>query len=176
VAVERFLMFLLMTGTAYPTTFEGLDAVASTYIDFLWQEGESRGQAGDTLSGLGHFLPATKRHLVGSWQLVTAWQRAELPSRAPPLTQLYTYALADYCRERHWTDTLVLLLLGFHSFPRTGELFSARCRDYVFNDQRTLVTWTLPLSKSGQREGAQEALSLDDVWLGGGLPHSLESQ
>ena len=47
------------------------------------------------MSGLGHFIPAVKPHLLASWRLHSAWSRAELPCRAPPFTPLLAYALAQ---------------------------------------------------------------------------------
>ena len=74
------------------------------------------------------------------------------------------YALAQLASERQWWDTAVLLILGFHVFPRSAELFNARKADFVF-DFRNHAVWSLPLTKSGQRVGAKESLIVDDVWV-----------
>ena len=86
------------------------------------------------------------------------------PSRALPFTELMIYALAQLAAENAWWDTAVLLILGFHVFPRSAELFSARKVDFVFDSRRQAV-WSLPLTKSGQRVGAKESLIVEDAWI-----------
>lgn len=62
-----------------------------------------------------------------------------------------------------WTDLAVLLILGFHTFARAGELFQCKVGDFVFDKKSG--TWTLLLSKSGQRAGATESLLLTDPFV-----------
>ena len=76
------------------------------------------------------------------------------------------YALAQRAFDLGWKDTGVLLILGFHRYPRSGELFQARKADFSF-DSKDHGVWSLPLTKSGQRIGARESLILDDSWVGG---------
>ena len=52
---------------------------------------------------------------------------------------------------------------GVHTFGRSDGLFAARKEDFVLS--RTSGTWTLPLSKSGQRAGAQESILLTDPFV-----------
>ena len=161
--VSRFLRFLKEHQKGYPSTFVLLDKAVSEFIESLWESGDPKSWASDTLSGLGHFIPACKPHLVGSWRLHAAWGRAELPARAPPFTPLILYALAQVAVLRNWTDVSVLLILGFHTFARTGELFNARVGDFVLG--ATSGTWTLPLSKGGQRQGVTESILLNDPFV-----------
>ncbi|CAE8685015.1 unnamed protein product, partial [Polarella glacialis] len=135
------------------------------YVEHLWEEGEPKCWAGDTLSGLGHFFPASKPYLNGSWRLHAAWGRAELPARAMPFTALIVYACAQLAFQWGWADTAVLLCLGFHRFPRSGELFSARVADFQFGPDCKGV-WALPLTKSGQGVGAKESVVIEDPWIG----------
>jgi hypothetical protein len=165
-AVDRFLSFLSENYIPYPSTFIKLDEVLSEFIEHLWQAGEPKAWAGDALSGLSHFIPAVRKHIHGSWRLHSAWGKAELPARAPPLTLVLVYALAHYCRSKGWTDTLVLLLLGFHTYARTGELFSAKVGDFDIHPTTGMGVWRLPLSKSGQRQGSVESLTINDQWVG----------
>lgn len=58
-----------------------------------------------------------------------------------------------------------LLLLGFDRFARTGELFNAKRGDFHFDSSLKRVVWTLPLTKSVQRHGAQESPVVEDTWL-----------
>ena len=125
VAVSRFLTFLLSHSKPYPTSFFSLDREVSCFIEELWEDGDPKAYASD-LSGLGHFIPSVKPHLISSWRLHAAWGRSELPARAPP----FTVALILCPRpvgvrsgmERH------VFVLGFHTFARSGELFSAKGR------------------------------------------------
>jgi len=86
-----------------------------------------------------------------------------LPCRAPPFTPLVLYAVAQQAVANSWTDLAVLLISGFHTFARAGELFQAKVADFVFD--KASGTWTLPLSKSGQRMGATESLLLTDPFV-----------
>ena len=164
-AVSRFLLFLKTFGLGYPRSLTSLDARVSEYLEMLWQDGEPKSFASDCLSGLGHFLPQCKRHLVGSWRLRGSWTRAELPARALPFLPYMTYALAQRAYDFGWEDVAILLLLGFDRYARSGELFNAKKGDFVINNQKTRAVWSLPLTKSGQRVGAQESLVLEDSWL-----------
>ena len=121
--VSRFLTFLMSHGKPYPRTFLSLDSEVSLFIEELWEQGDPQGWASDCLSGLGHFICACKPHLIGSWHLHAAWSRSELPCRAPPFTPLVLYAVAQQAVANGWTDLAVLLILGFHTFARAGELF-----------------------------------------------------
>ena len=59
----------------------------SAYIETLCEEGEPQSWASNCLSRVQFFFPSAKSHLHGSWSLVKAWQRTELPVRATPLTR-----------------------------------------------------------------------------------------
>lgn len=87
-----------------------LDRAVSDFINYLWEEGDPRSWTSDCLSGFGHFNPACKPHLVGSWRLRAAWWRAELPVRAPPFPVLLFYAFAQLAVESGWIDIVVLLV------------------------------------------------------------------
>lgn len=163
--VSKFLQFLHDGEFTYPSSFYQLDVYVCSYIEHLWEEGESKSWAGDVLSGLGHFIPSCKQFLTGGWRLHSAWGRAELPARALPFTPLLLYSLVQLAVERDWIDTAVMLALGFHVYPRSGELFNAHCGDFQIADNLTGV-WSLPLTKSGQRFGAKESVLLTDPWIG----------
>ena len=164
-AVSRFLDFLKMQGYPYPSGFAKLDLKVCEFIETLWQEGEPKAYASDTISGLGHFIPSCKRFLVGSWRLHGSWSRAELPDRALPFTPLMAYGLAQMAFNKGWKDLCMVILLGFTMFARTGELFQAKAGDFVFDHRLRKGVWSLPLTKSGQRAGVRESLTIEDQWL-----------
>ena len=164
-AVERFLGFLSQHDLPYPCTYARCDELVCLFFNELWEAGDPRGWASDVLSGLVHFIPGLRSHLNGAWRLHKAWGRAELPARAPPLSCLYVHALAAWASREGLFDTMILLLLGFHAYLRSGELFSLRqqCLQLQASTGRGVVS--LPLTKSGQRLGVQESVTLDDAWL-----------
>ena len=168
-AVSRFLAFLKMHGYSYPRCFAVLDGRVSEFIESLWHSGDPKSFASDCLSGLGHFVPQCKKFLVGSWRLHGSWTRAELPARALPFTPVIVYALAQLSFQQGWPDLAILLLLGFDRYARTGELFSAKKGDFTWNAAASRLVWSLPLTKGGQRTGAQESLVINDPWLIGAL-------
>ena len=102
---------------------------------------------------------------MGSWWGLGVFTQLgpEPNCRTPPFTPLVLYPLAQAAVNRGWTDTAVLLILGFHSFARAGELFQARVGDFVLGSSSG--TWTLPLSKSVQRAGAVESILLTDAFV-----------
>ena len=59
--VGKFLSFLAVLGLCFPTSFLELDEMVCMYIEQLWEDGDPKGRAGDTISGLGHFFPNAKR-------------------------------------------------------------------------------------------------------------------
>ena len=143
---------------------EELDQFASLYLDVLWEEGEPRLLAGDTLSGLQHVLMA-KRILPSAWRLFGAWAKNELPARAPPMPLLVCLAIAGYANSKGRTDYGTMILLGFHCFLRTIELFSAVAQNLWLDAQGT-GSILLPITKSGQRIGAPESVTIDDPSVG----------
>ena len=154
--VSRFLTFLKSSKKPYPSSFLLLDRYLCEFIEELWHDGEPKGYASDALSGIGHFIPSAKPHMIAAWRL-------HAPCRAPPFTAVILYGLSQAAYNKGWDDTAVLLILGFHTFGRSGELFNAQCKDFVLSG--TAGTWTLPHSKSGQRTGMTESILLDDPFV-----------
>ena len=71
--VSRVLQFLKDHGKSYPRNFTALDFEVSVSIERLWAEGDRKSWASDVVSGLGHFIPAVKPHLIGSWRLYSGY-------------------------------------------------------------------------------------------------------
>ena len=74
--------------------------------------------------------------------LACAWSRSELPCRAPPFTPLILYALAQQAVANQWADLAILLILGFHTLARAGELFQAKVGDFVFDQKVRYLDFT----------------------------------
>ena len=164
-AVRSFLQHIFNSGRRWPNTAAALDTLLSEHIEELWETGEPRSMAADALSGISHFVPHLRGCIRGSWRLLTAWQRSELPSRAPPLPKLWAYALAQYCFAQQWRCTGLFILLGFDTLARPMELFNATRSQFTFADDLTSGVWVLPHSKGGARGGCLESLPLLDPWI-----------
>jgi len=142
-----------------------LDENISVYIDHLWQEGDPRGYAGDLLSGLQHQIPALRGQLPSGWRLLTAWRKAELPTRATPFTLFLVQAAAGYFMGIGKKGQALGLLLGFHALLRTGELQQIRKRSCTFAPDGTSAIISLGFTKSGKRRGEPESVIVDDPAL-----------
>ena len=135
------------------------------YIEFMWEDGESRSRAGDTLSGLQHQSPALKRSLPCSWRLVKAWQKAELPARAPPITEEITQALVGAALALGWNDIAVLTWIAFECLLRTGEMLALKKNSLALDLVNNVGVVDLGMTKSGQRAGAKESVTIEDPSL-----------
>ena len=165
-AVDRFTNYLDARAITYPRTLRALDSLLSEYLESLWFEGDPKSWAANAISGIQHFIPSARHHLPGSWRLYGPWSRREMPSRAPPILKLQVYALAHYCREQRWFSTMLLLLVGFHTLLRTGELLAMRCQDVHIDPRTGRGVIFLPFSKSAARSGARESVEVSDAWIG----------
>ena len=159
-AAAHFTAWLELWKFRLALTFEEMDQQLIFYIENLWEEGEAKGLAGDTLSGICHLL-CTRRQFPGAWQRLGVWQRVEMPARAPPITAVMALAAAEQFRRRGDVAMAALMLLGFHCFLRTGELLSVCVEHLAFTAAGTGIL-ALPLTKSGQRKGSQESVTIDD--------------
>ena len=165
-AVSRFKGWLVQNCIPYPSSGPATDARLQEFIECIWEEGESKQVGNDLISGFILFSPSLKRTLVGAKRMMKAWSRVELPARAPPATALIVYAVAQWFMQAGFQDSAVLFLLGWHTWARSGELFAALVGEFALSDSAFTGTWALPLSKSGQRRGVQEVLTIDDPFIG----------
>eukprot|EP00971_Amphidinium_carterae_P048672 959414-Amphidinium_carterae.1 len=101
-------------------TWEELDTMFQSYIEYLWHIGESMGLGSYTLAAVQHHWP--RKWMLGSWALLSAWKRNELPQRALPLSPSPVLGLAHLALEQRHRDTCCVLLLGFHAYLRRVKL------------------------------------------------------
>ena len=95
---------------------EDVDDALVVYIELLWEEGEPKSWASYTLTGAQHFAPRLRRHIPAAWRLRAAWDRLELPARAPPLTLDAVQALASLSCEIGFERAGAGLMLAFYCF------------------------------------------------------------
>jgi hypothetical protein len=163
-ACIMFQWWLFGNRSDYASTWDELDVQLCAFLESLWEDGESKGIANDVLSGTQHFL-LTRRRLQGSWQLLTTWGRLELPCRAPPMLSHIALAIAGLALSIQRVDYAALVLLSFHCFLRSGELYTVSSSHITLQSDRTGVI-ALPWTKVGMQRGAQEMVTIDDPFVG----------
>ena len=91
-----------------------LDLCLCAYIEHLWQDGETKGLAGDTLSGLEYFIKPLRGKVRGAWRVFTASTKKELPNQAPPLPIGVMFALVGIFSTLDMVGVAAGIALGFH--------------------------------------------------------------
>ena len=163
-AAERFAQWQLSVHLPNAESLHEMDRQLCVYLNVLWEDGAARALAGDTLSGVQHFL-GLRRQFPGSWRLLSVWQRLEIPARAPPLPRDALLALAGFALAEGSADVAALLVLGYHCCLRTNEMLSVKREDLALGSDFKGVL-ALPWTKKGQRHGARELVSIDDCGVG----------
>ena len=131
----------------------------------LWEEGDSKNEAIDCVSGVLHYLPQLKGKVPGSKKLLVAWGKCELPARAPPLNTFFLAALAGKAVALNDRRLAVSLLLGFRCMLRTGELLKIRKMDLSLMERHSRGIVVLHETKSGQRTASSETVVISDAHL-----------
>ena len=157
-AVSSFRLWLLENNFGDARTWEDLDSQVGSFIESLWEEGGTKGTAGCCCSGIQHLL-LTKRILPGAWSLLSTWGRLEIPARAPPMPWLVLRALVGVAKMQKRHALAAALLLAYHGFLRVTELLTIQKCHLTLSPQGGGVL-CLPWTKSGQRRGAQELISI----------------
>ena len=158
-AMRKFLDFLAWNKISLPSRYEEVDRLAAQYIEELWHEGDSLYLAQDVLSSLQHYEPQLKRKLLESWRLIKAWQKHEIPSRAPPLTPLTLSVLAGWFQKHH-PELALALIVGFHGLLRTGEMLQVANKHIICSHDLVLIH--LGQTKMAARNAGTESASFRD--------------
>ena len=170
-AVTRFIETMSLLFVLCADDLFTLDHQLSYYLELLWQEGEPRALAADTVCGLQHMLNV-RRCFPGSWRLFGAWSRTEVPFRAAPLPLNALFGVAGALLSRGEIGAAALVICGCNCLLRTGEMLSL-CRHHIqWNDDMTAGVIVLPWTKSGQRAGCTESVSFNDPIVVGILRHA----
>ena len=159
-AVDKFLQFLNREGLALPTCRSKLDILTAEYMEFLWQNGEGRALASDTVAGLQDHDPCLKGKLVCTWRLLKVWHTHEVPNRAPPIPERVLHAMVGYCLFHNKHLYALSLLVGFYGMMRTGEVIGLRRSQVEVTSDTGPSVISLGLTKSGKRQGAAESVTL----------------
>ena len=104
------------------SSYVRLDQLCSEYIEQLWGEGEPKGWASTTLAAVQHFVPGARHHLPSAWRLKSAWDKHELPVRAPPLSVDVVLGISGVMISVGHPRSALAVALAFHGLLRTGEV------------------------------------------------------
>ena len=162
-ALEKFFGFLDARGVELPSKLLHMDGIVADYIEHLWQEGEGRALASDTLAGLQDRQPQLRNRLSASWRLMKTWNVNEVPCRAPPMTLDVLEGLVGWALFHNHALFALSLLIGFHGLLRTGELLGLTKKDFTVGKGSAPVLISLGLTKGGKRQGAAESVTLHHI-------------
>ena len=158
-SLRQFLDWLTREGLSLPTKASQMDNLVSDYLEFLWASGEGKSVANNALAALQDHDPNLKKKLPGSWSVMKAWNTAEIPNRAPPLTLTLLNALCGRSVLQDCPEFGLSLRVAFFGLLRTGELLTVRARDVYLTAPKGPV---LGLTKSGARQGAAESVTIHE--------------
>ena len=156
IAMKKFLEFLRWNQFGLPSQYVEVDRLASMYIEELWEDGDSRYLAQDALSSLQHHEPQLKRRMLQSWRLIKAWQKHEIPSRAPPLTVSTLSVLAGWLH-KHVPEVALGVVVAFWALLRTGELLQVKNKDIICSQDFVVIH--LGSTKMAARNAGTESAS-----------------
>jgi hypothetical protein len=101
----------------------GLDDLLSSFIERLWEDGDTKTMASYALASVQYHRPAMKGHLQQSWKLLSLWTKLEQPRRATPMDPQLLLAFAGVLLRWQWVGLAHLTIVGFCGLLRTGEMF-----------------------------------------------------
>eukprot|EP00438_Fugacium_kawagutii_P035840 Skav200292 [mRNA] locus=scaffold2127:400532:404444:+ [translate_table: standard] len=110
--------------------------VLKNYIEFLWEEGDTKSMGSYALASLQFHQPQLRGQLAESWRLLSLWGRYEQPRRATPLSPEMLFAFAGVFLNWGWPRLAWLSVVGFCGLLRTGELFLLKRRHVVLPRSR----------------------------------------
>ena len=144
-----------------------LDSAVGIWLEYAYSEGEHKSLASDALAGLQHFVPQSVGLLKHSWKLAKVWQRLEPPVRVLPISPLLVLGFAGAALALGYMSEAALLLVGFDTMLRSGEMYSLRVKDVQFLRNRAVLN--LGQSKTGKRTGHSEMVVVESAiackWL-----------
>ena len=161
-ALQRFFRFESINGENFSSCDMALDGGVSSFIQCLWQEGEPRYWGEDVISAFIKRIPQLRGSFPGAWQLISAWQKNELPQRCTPFNILVLKAMCGVAISRGLTSMALCMAVGFHGILRTAEIYLLTVKDFPFHPSMCTCVLSLPFTKSGTRFNTVESVVLDD--------------
>ena len=163
-AAACFQYWLTRHGGLPALSFEDLDHQLSEYVEWLWDGGFAKNEAGDCLSGVQHFL-RVKRKFPTAWALFRQWTMLEPPCRAPPIPLVVLFGMVGAAKTAGLMSVCVVLLTAFGCFLRTNEALSLQPWQFHFNSSRSVLVVTLGWTKSAGKRGAVDSIVCDDPYI-----------
>ena len=157
-----FIFWIQKFGWPDATTLEILAGQICEYVEWLWDNGFAKSEAGDCLSGIQHFLKV-KRRFPTAWSLFRAWTLLEPPCRAPPIPAEVLFGMAGAASATGYYNYALVLLVGFGCFLRTNEAVTLAPCQLHLNAAHSKLVVTLPWTKSAAKRGAVDSVVCDDV-------------
>ena len=177
-ALERFRQFLKEENRQFPRDPGPLDHWLSHYIEALWESGEGRALAADTIASVQDHLPSVKGRLAASWRLMKTWATNEIPNRAPPLPLEALEMMIGQSLFQNDDLFALSLLLAFHGLLRTGEVLGVHKAHCQQAGPRSVAVISLGMTKGGKRQGAAESITIREedllrrLWQWKSTPHA----
>ena len=159
-ALAHLKEYLTLRGLQLPSQVGTLDIMLSDYLEYLWAHGFSKGRASDTLAAVQDAQPTLRHNLAFSWRLMRTWCLREVPCRAPPFPEHLLQALAGYFLFHQDESMALSVLLGFYAALRTGEILTLKAGDFSVAPQATSAVISLKNTKTSQRTGHAESVTL----------------
>ena len=164
-ALKRFFEFERVNEANYSTCEVALDLGVCEYVQCLWQDGEPRYWGEDVISAFSKRVPQLKGCFPGAWQLISAWQKHELPQRCTPFSLDVLKAMCGLAISWGETSMALCLSVAFHGILRTAEMYSMAVGHFTFHPSLCSCVLALPFTKSGTRFNTVESVILDDAHL-----------
>ena len=141
---------------------EEFDFLVSEFIEYRWVSGEPKSWANDTCSGLQHHVPNLRGNLVGSWRLLKAWSKTELPNRATPMSWVVLQAFMGIALREHDLNHALCYALCFQGLLRPAEAFQLVPQAVDLDLRTCSAILTLKFPKGATRTGSIEQITVDD--------------
>jgi len=161
-AVARFFAWIDTQGVTWGSNPGEFDSTVASYIEHLWSSGESKAWANDACSGLQHHVPNLRGKLFGSWRLLRAWSKIELPNRATPISLKVLLAFIGLALEKNDLNEALCYALCFQGLLRPAEAFQLVPQAIDLNHRACSAIITLRYSKGTTRSGNLEQITTDD--------------
>ncbi|CAE7472001.1 unnamed protein product [Symbiodinium sp. CCMP2592] len=157
----------------WPKSSRELDANLAEFVNCLFQEGESPGQAGCAPSALKRFLPRLRGKLPTAQQFYNNWCRVHTPVRAAPISWEVVKAMAELLLQLKQPTFALALVIHFLCFLRSAEMYSLTGNQVAFLPSGYLVAVRKVLSALLLPE---DAFSLYSLRRGGATFHWQRTQ
>eukprot|EP00438_Fugacium_kawagutii_P024164 Skav223373 [mRNA] locus=scaffold1536:207881:208807:+ [translate_table: standard] len=137
-----------------------VDADMASWIDKQYLAGKGITEVSDALSGIHHFCPSYRGHLLESWRLFGIWRRIERPRQAPPLPLSFLYGMLGKALDEDQLALAASLAAAFWGMLRTGELFNLHVHHILLGD--ATIVFQLGFTKTGLRRAIDENVVIED--------------